>query len=91
MSLDSLTDDQKEKISDMLEAGEKVLEEVDTLKDGLKDAVKNLAEELDVKPSVINKAIRLSYKNRNSNAIEEAQSEMTDVEVILNAGGRLNK
>lgn len=89
MSLNALTADETKKITSILDAGETVLEEVDTLKEGLKDAVKNLAEELDVKPAVLNKAIRLSYKSRTENAIENAQEEMSDVEVILHAAGRM--
>lgn len=89
MSLTNLTEDQKRKITAILESGEQVLEEIDTLKEGLSDAVKHLAEELNVKPTIINKAIKLSYKNRNTNAIEDAQAEMSDVELILNAAGRL--
>lgn len=89
MSLNALTANETKKITSILDAGETVLEEVDTLREGLKDAVKNLAEELDVKPAVLNKAIRLSYKARTENAIENAQEEMSDVEVILHAAGRM--
>lgn len=89
MSLNALTTNETKKITSILDAGESVLEEVDTLKEGLKDAIKNLAEELEIKPAIINKAIRLSYKSRTGNAIEKAQEEMSDVEVILHAAGRM--
>ncbi len=89
MSLDSLTPDETVEIKRVVDAGEVVLEEIDTLKEGLKDTVENLAKELDVKPTVINKAIRLAYKSRTENAIEDAQQEMSDVEVVLHAAGRM--
>ena len=89
MTLASLTDDEKLEIKKVVDAGEVILEEVETLKEGLKDTVSNLAKELSVKPAVINKAIKLAYKNRTDNAIEDAQQEMTDVEVVLQAAGRM--
>ena len=88
-SVTSLTSDQKVKIKDIIDAGEKVLEEVETLKEGLGDAVKNVGEELDIKPTLIKKAIRLAYKNRTKNAIQDATQEMNDVEVILHAAGKI--
>lgn len=89
MSLSSLTPTEIQKIKDVIQAGESVLEEVETLKEGLKDTVKHLAEELDVKPATINKAIRLAFKSRTDNAIENAQEEMSDVEIILHAAGKV--
>lgn len=89
MALTQLTQAETTKIKTILDAGETVLEEIDTLKEGLSDTVKALAEELDVKPSTINKAIRLAYKSRNDRAIENAQEEMSDVEIILHAAGKM--
>lgn len=89
MSLDSLTADQAKEIKETINAGEQVLSEIHTLKEGLSDAVKNLADELDIKPAVLNRAIKLSFKNRNSDAIEGAQQEMTDVEILLHAAGKI--
>lgn len=89
MSLDSLTPDETTEIKRVVDAGETVLEEIETLREGLKDTVENLAKELDVKPVVINKAIKLAYKNRTDNAIEKAQQEMSDVEIVLHAAGRM--
>jgi hypothetical protein len=39
-----------------------VLHEIDTLNEGLSDTVKAIAEELEVKPSVLKKAIRVAHK-----------------------------
>lgn len=89
MALTNLTQAEATKIKAILDAGETVLEEIDTLKEGLSDTVKALAEEIDVKPSTLNRAIRLSYKSRTDNAIEAAQEEMSDVEIILHAGGKM--
>ena len=89
MSLDTITPDETAKIKQTLAAGEQVLEEIDELKESMAEYVKGLAEELDVKPAIINKAIRLSYKQRKENAIQDAQQEMTEVEIILHAAGKI--
>lgn len=89
MSLDSITPDTTKKITEVIDAGEAVLSEIDMLKDGLRDTVSNLAEELGVEAKEVQKAIRLSYKNRSDNAIEKAQKEMNTVEILLHAAGKL--
>ena len=89
MSLEALTDEEKAKVTQVVAAGEQVLEEMDGLKEDLKEYVKDLSEELDIKPAAVNKAIRLAHKQRKDNAIEKTQEEMDTVERILVAAGRL--
>lgn len=89
MSLDSLTVDDTTKIKQTIEAGMQLLREVDTLKEDMKTYVKDLSEELDVKATTISKAIRLAHKNEKDDAIKQAQAEMTDVEIILHAAGKI--
>ena len=61
-----------------------MLDETETLKDGLKDTVKAIAEELDVKPATLNKAIRMAYKAD----FTQKQDEFSELEEILRATGR---
>lgn len=89
MSLDSLTADESKRIKETIDAGEQVLSEIATLREDMGEYVGNLAEELNIKPAVINKAIKLAYKQRKDNAIQQAQEEMTDVEVLLAAAGKI--
>lgn len=89
MSLTSLTPDDTTKIKQTVDAGVQLLREVDTLKEDMKIYVTSLAEELNVKPTTISKAIRLAHKNEKENAIQDAQEEMTDVEIILHAAGKI--
>ncbi len=89
MSLDSLTTDETTKIKQTIVAGEQVLEEINELKESMAEYVKGLAEELDIKPAVINKAIRLSFKQRQENAIQNAQQTMNEVEILLHAAGKI--
>ena len=60
MSVDNLSSEDKTKLTQLVEEGMQVLQEVDDLKGGLRDTVKSIADEMDIKPSVLNKAISLS-------------------------------
>ena len=89
MSLDTLTPDEQTKIKQTIEAGVQVMREIETLREDKKTYVDSLAEELDVKPSTISKAISLAFKNEKEDAVSQAQQEMTDVEILLQAAGKL--
>lgn len=89
MALDTLTPDDSVKIKQTIEAGVQVLREIDTLKEDMKTYVEGLTEELDIKPSTVSKAIRLAHKNEKEDAIVQAQQEMTDVEILLHAAGKI--
>ena len=49
--------EEKDKLTRLVNEGGTVLQEVEDLQAGLKDTVKAVAEELDMKPALINKAI----------------------------------
>ena len=57
MSVRNFNDAEKQKIIQIISQGSQVLGEVEDLKSGLKDTVKAVAEELELKPALINKAI----------------------------------
>lgn len=61
---DSITfsGDQKTKLTQLVNEGMQVMREVETLNEGLRDTVKAVAEELQIKPSVLNKAIKIAHK-----------------------------
>ena len=56
----------------------------DSLKGGLRDTVRAIAEEMDVKPSVLNKAITVAHKAK----LTEARADFEDMETILETVGR---
>lgn len=61
---DSITfsGDQKIKLTQLVNEGMQVMREVETLNEGLRDTVKAVAEELQIKPSILNKAIKIAHK-----------------------------
>lgn len=71
--------EEKAKLEKLIAEGSTVLREIEDLQGSLKDTVKAVAEELDVKPSVINKAIKIAYKGDWSNYNEDWE----EVEAIL--------
>ena len=54
--------EEKAKLERLVKEGVTVLQEVEDLNTGLKETVKAVAEEMDIKPSLINKAIKIAQK-----------------------------
>jgi hypothetical protein len=57
------TPEEKAKLKHLMSEGMSVLSEVEALNGGLKDTVKAIAEEMDIKPAVLNRAIKVAYKS----------------------------
>ena len=54
--------DEKQKLERLVNEGAQVMQEVEDLNTGLKDTVKAVAEELNIKQATINKAIKIAHK-----------------------------
>ena len=54
--------EQKAKLTAIINEGMAVMHEVETLNAGLSDTVKAIAEEMEIKPGILKKAIRLAHK-----------------------------
>jgi len=50
------------KLQKLIQEGSTVLRELEDLSEGLRETVKSVAEELQIKPSIINKAIKIAHK-----------------------------
>jgi transposase-like protein len=77
--------EEKAKLVRLITEGGNVLREVEDLTEGLKETVKAVAEELQIKPSVINKAIKIAHKDN----WKDHEQEWNDVEMILGVTKRL--
>lgn len=71
--------EEKAKLERLVKEGVTVLQEIADLQEGLKDTVKSVAEELNVKPSLINRAIKVAMKRD----WERVQDEFEDLETIV--------
>ena len=76
--------EQKAKLTQIINEGIGVMSEVEALNEGLGDTVKAIAEELQIKPSVLKKAIRIAFKS--SYTAEKEDQEV--LEEILTTAGR---
>jgi hypothetical protein len=72
----------KTKLTQLINEGISVLQEVDTLNEGLNDTVKAIAEELEIKASVLKKAIRVAHKQRLNETNEENEELNTILETV---------
>jgi transposase-like protein len=54
--------EEKAKLERLVKEGVQIKYEVESLNEGLKETVKAVAEELDIKPALINKAISIAHK-----------------------------
>jgi hypothetical protein len=77
--------EEKAKLERLITEGGNVLREVEDLKEGLKETVKAVAEELQIKSSVINKAISIAHKDN----WKDHEQEWNDIEMILGVTKRL--
>lgn len=79
----TFTADEKAKVKNTVQMAVKTLREIGDLREGLSDTVKAVAEQLDVKPKLINGAIRAAYKQD----LLERRANLSDVEEILEMAG----
>ena len=76
--------EEKAKLERLVNEGVTVLQEVEDLQTGLKDTVKAVAEELDIKPALINKAIKIAQKGGWTRVSED----FDDLETLVVTVGR---
>jgi hypothetical protein len=85
MSGRSYGPEEKKKLEQLISEGSTVLREVEDLQEGLKETVKAVAEELQIKAAVINKAIKIAHKGNWS----EHNEDWEEIEAILDITKRI--
>lgn len=81
---DKLSDANLIRLRQLVNDGVQVLQECEDLKAGLSDTVKAIAEELEVKPSQLNKVIKIAHKAN----LNQVRSDFEEVENLLDQLGR---
>jgi DNA-binding MarR family transcriptional regulator len=76
--------DEKTKLTQIINEGLSVLNEIETLNGGLNDTIKAIAEELDIKPSILKKAVKTAYKS----SLTQTNQDHEDLNTILETVGR---
>jgi uncharacterized protein YukE len=77
--------DEKTKLTQIINEGLSVLNEIETLNGGLSDTIKAIAEELDIKPSVLKRAVKTAYKS----SLTQTNQDHEDLNTILETVGRV--
>jgi hypothetical protein len=76
--------EQKAKLTQIINEGMQVMHEIETLNEGLSDTVKAVAEEMEIKPGILKKAIRLAHKA----SFGQEQQDHELLETILTTVGK---
>lgn len=79
----------KARLQNLIAEGVQAMTDIAAMKDGLKETIENVAEEMEIKKTVLNKAIQIAYKNsQNKDKLTESREELDEVEQILMAAGK---
>ena len=80
----SFNGEQKLKLTQIINEGMQVMHEIETLTGGLSDTIKSIADEMEIKPGVLKKAIKLAHKSE----FGREQSDHELLETILTTVGK---
>lgn len=84
MSDRMFSSEQKLKLTQIINEGIQVLTEIDDLNSGLNDTIKAVAEEMEIKPAILKKAIKIAAKSK----LGETNRDHDDLNTILETVGR---
>lgn len=84
MSDRTFNGDAKIKLTQLVNEGMATLHEIETLSGGLNDTIKAIAEELEIKPSLLKKAVKTAYKAK----LGETNKENEELNTILTTVGK---
>ena len=70
--------EQRSKLTQLVNEGIAVLTEIEDLNAGLNDTVKAVAEELEIKPAILKKAIKIAQKSKLSETNQDHET-LTDI------------
>ena len=72
--------EQRAKLTQLVNEGIQVMQEVEDLNAGLSDTIKAVAEELEIKPGILKKAIKVAQKSKfgDTNADHETLTDILE-------------
>ena len=78
----TFTGEQKAKLTQIINEGMQVMQEVEDLNAGLSDTIKAVAEEMEIKPAILKKAIRIAHKCRLGDENKDHEELNTILETV---------
>lgn len=76
--------EEKAKLERLVNEGVQIQYEIESLQEGLKETVQAVAKELDIKPALINKAIKIAHKGNWNDVF----SDFDDLETLIVTVGK---
>jgi transposase-like protein len=77
--------EERAKLKQLISESSTVMTEIETLSEGLNDTVKHIAEELEIKPSLLKRAIKMAQKRD----FDRVRDDLDIIESILNSTDNL--
>ena len=84
MSARMFGSEQKAKLTQLINEGMQVMQEVEDLNAGINDTIKAIAEEIEIKPAILKKAIRIAPKAE----LGKANADHEELNTILESVGK---
>ena len=84
MDVKTFNGEQKAKLTQIINEGMRTMHEIEDLTAGLSDTVKAIADELEIKPSILKKAIRIAHKSN----LGETNADHEQLNTILETVGK---
>jgi transposase-like protein len=84
MSARVFSNEQKLKLTQIMNEGIAVLTEIEDLNAGLSDTIKAVAEEMEIKPAILKKAIKIAQKSK----LGETNNDHEELNTILETVGK---
>lgn len=79
-----ITEEQKIKLKQIVNEGTAIMQEIEDLNEGLSETIKAVAEEMEIKPTILKKAIKTAQKGTFQNQWDDFDT----LETILDVVGR---
>ena len=79
--------EEKAKLKNLISESSTVMTEVETLTEGLNDTIKHSAEEMELKPSLLKRAIKMAQKRD----YDRVRDDLDMIESILNSTDNLRQ
>ena len=76
--------EQKAKLTQIINEGVSVLQEIEDLNAGLNDTIKAIAEEMEIKPAILKKAVKIAQKSK----LTDTNADHEELNTILETVGR---
>jgi len=78
------SNEQRAKLTQIINEGMAIMQEVEDLNAGLADTVKAIAEEMEIKPAILKKAIRVAFKAK----LGDENADHEELNTILETVGK---